>query len=359
MMLIAAAMLTAACGEHNHPIDVKPAADPDDGLVSTDDRADRISNRYTSIVGTAEIGVRVEGTIDYPDWFHGYLVELEAGDEVRFRLTSGERSIVRLYGPARYVAWNGRPLFARHEVSEIMQPGGGSWATDFVYEPRESGLFLIVTGPLDVWSAKYDIELTCVGGGCMPQADTCQTNDDCEDGFCRFANAERTHMECVPYFGEGETCGGFVLPHTYQLCDPSLECVTRPYVADAPGTCRVRATVAELTAEPKAWVDTRVVIDGEVGHGPAFCTKMACAPDNPCCNQCGASQVVRDSAGDRAELDLRKDDGSSFGCSGNECTVADSCDLRQGPTRVLGTLRADQWGGHYFEVETITWLGAP
>ncbi len=390
------AVAFAACGEPTEPLDVKPAADPDEGLVSTSERADALSNRYTTIVGGVELGQRVEGKIDYPEWFHGYTIELEEGDEVRFRLTSGARSIVRLYGPAKYVTWDGRPLFARHEVSETMRPSGGSWATDFVYEPLESGLYMVVTGPLDVWSAKYDIELTCVGGLCNTKpgecfsndecaadevcadngvrcitapcdanydvcqpapASECQTNDDCTDGYCRFANADRTHMECVPYYGEGESCQGFVLPHTVQICDPSLSCVTRPYIADAPGVCRNVTTVRELVNNPSTYEGVRVSIDGDLGHGLAYCTKMACPADDPCCNRCGAGQVLRDYDSAPDEVDLRRADGSSFGCNGDECNIAETCDLREGPTRVLGTLKQGQFGDLYFEVETVTWLG--
>jgi eight-cysteine-cluster-containing protein len=92
----------------------------------------------------------------------------------------------------------------------------------------------------------------------------CQTNADCPSGsWCRqsgpdlqpaveearAAQAEGFTLaprpvplpepgrECVPFVGEGQSCGGFVPPWAVQLCAPGLTCDLPNNIPDAPGVC--------------------------------------------------------------------------------------------------------------------------
>lgn len=75
------------------------------------------------------------------------------------------------------------------------------------------------------------ISTTCV-------ANACDTDDDCSsDSWCAPTNDGST--ECRAFATVGETCGGFVLPDFYNVCEPGLTCVYSEPTYDIPGTCEL------------------------------------------------------------------------------------------------------------------------
>jgi len=87
-----------------------------------------------------------------------------------------------------------------------------------------------------------------------------------------------------------------------------------------------------------------VSVDGPVSVGSVYCTMMACMPENPCCNSCGASYQV---GGDpNAPVTLTAGDVAPVGCSGNECTLLQGCQpLTPGLTyRLWGRWHASAYG---------------
>jgi len=90
--------------------------------------------------------------------------------------------------------------------------------------------------PLDSSIAIIDDCNVCGGNNstCIP----CDTDSDCDDGWCReIYNSDE--KECVPYVDEGELCGGFYPPHMVNKCSPELNCMfpTADNVLDMPGVC--------------------------------------------------------------------------------------------------------------------------
>jgi eight-cysteine-cluster-containing protein len=87
---------------------------------------------------------------------------------------------------------------------------------------------------------------------------SCRSDADCgSDEWCRQVASERTllesstgdrpltsplpddpGMECVPFVGEGDSCGGFRPAWAYERCASPLVCDAPDFIADAPGLCR-------------------------------------------------------------------------------------------------------------------------
>ena len=391
LLLTTLAVTLFACGGDQPtpaPDDTKPAADPDQTLSG---RADGLSNYWTDIVGSIEDnGVQYEGSIDYPSYFHGLTIELEAGDEITVDVTATAEGFVRLYGPG----YGSRPYFGAAKVRDYTFA-----ETTFTYDAPSDGTYMIVYGPRYEWAADYTVTVhgalhngqcfaddecgadeycgdngvrcitapcdanfdickpkeaegswcdrdsvcsagaVCMNNACTVPTDECQTSADCNDEFCGYN--EDSSRVCKPYAPEGERCGGFVRPQDYEACSPEFGCLAPTFIADIPGYCGTAVTVAELLANPADYDGKFVAIDGYIGVGPAFCTLMACTPSNPCCNSCGASQQLYDDAsqvgGDGVAL---KENGSELGCGGNECTYMDNCDAEVG----------NHWVGGWFSV---------
>ena len=128
-----------------------------------------------------------------------------------------------------------------------------------------------------------------------------------------------------------------------------------PLIADAPGTCSVPVTVADLQSSPGTW-DGRVVavLDGWVVGGPAGCTEIACAPSMPCCNSCFSSELFSDTRGGSG-VALRDMASVPYECTGDECMPYTACtqpvDLRY---RLIARFVAAMGG--YREVRSIVML---
>lgn len=169
---------------------------------------------------------------------------------------------------------------------------------------------------------------------------SCSNDADCAPaGWCRETQAGG--RACTPWATEGDFCGGFVIPWSRQRCEPRLTCMDRnPLLADAPGTCLIPATVADLTTNPRTYAGHVVgVRTGYVQTGIPSCTRIACSQMNPCCNTCNSTQVLADTSSASAIVRLVSPMGVNYACAGNECDYQDNCDLPIGRYRVFGTFR--------------------
>ncbi|MBM4389018.1 MAG: hypothetical protein FJ088_14855, partial [Deltaproteobacteria bacterium] len=82
------------------------------------------------------------------------------------------------------------------------------------------------------------------------------------------------------------------------------------------------ATAADINKNPAGYNGAPVYLTGDVKVGPAMCTLMACSPENPCCNSCGASMEIYDGSG---MIELNSGGIGQVGCGGNECTYMNNC----------------------------------
>lgn len=191
-----------------------------------------------------------------------------------------------------------------------------------------------------------------IGGACSDTA-------LCANGFCGCADNSCATRVCKPFAAEGEVCGGFRMASAVTFCDTNqFDCVGPVFIADIPGRCGERTTVAALLANPTAFAGHYVAIVGTVAARGPICTKMACSPANPCCNQCGASLLLWDSAAQvnaSAGLALNVD-GVTQGCSGNECTVMDHCSMEEGSYFIGGWF---SWDGYTGTLKVSQRYGAP
>lgn len=174
-----ASLALLACAQTPEP-EAKPAADPDQATAAA--KADGVSNVWTTIVGELPLDGYVKAPIDYPDWFHGYTLELQAGQSVLFDVAATEDGYARIYGPA--VAWsNGEPLFGKPIAKGDTDPRDGAWGADVTLEIAETGTYLFLYGPKYTWEAHYTLTATCVGG-CDSEV-RCDGDDACAaDEYC-------------------------------------------------------------------------------------------------------------------------------------------------------------------------------
>jgi hypothetical protein len=192
----------------------------------------------------------------------------------------------------------------------------------------------------------------------VPEPLLCQSDESCGDGeVCD--HTECLSPECPEGFACPAVCWGQCLPAdevcdidpTTVLCGPDTlwndeACACVPIVpeqCEPPTNDYVALTGAELFANPDAFVGSKVWLTGDAEVGFAICTQIACSPEFPCCNSCGAGIDMDLGAG---ELGM-----SGLGCGGNECTVLDNCDYSQGAAfTAWGTLQ-QSFGTLRLEVE--------
>lgn len=153
----------------------------------------------------------------------------------------------------------------------------------------------------------------------------CTMDPECApDGWCRVT--ADGGMACTPYVAEGEYCGGFVPPEYETRCSPEgdVACNTFQFIPDSPGVCSIRATIADLAAQPARY-------DGHwVNVYPAFLTdrNLTCTPANPCnaANACAADEVAGDTMNAATTVALvDPNTGAPLTCSGTECDYRDNC----------------------------------
>ncbi len=354
-------VFSAACAEPASTPEIKSAADPDAEFVG--DKADNLSNRWTTVVGELTPNEMLSGEIDYPEWFHGYTLELAANTTVDLEILTTADSLLRVYGPSYRTARDGRPLFR----SSILKGDlAGDEIENSTFTSDEAGTYMVVLGPKFVWNAEYlitasteqrcDTSADCAAGQscehngvycitapcdvsynvCKPST-ACTSDSDCVDGWC--APTETGSTACKAYVAEGEGCGGFRPAHLNQACTPDMECIA-PYdiIADIPGSCSIAETsVAELMANPRTYAGHHVVVRGAFILGLGYCTKRGCTEDNPCCNTCGGQILLADLDTDVPANAIEfTDNGSTLNCAGNECNFLESCDSPLGNVWVSG-----------------------
>ncbi len=168
----------------------------------------------------------------------------------------------------------------------------------------------------------------------------CTEDEDCApDGFCRAVDADVSSRECHGWAQERDRCGGFVLPHHEERCDPVLGCFSDPRIADAPGSCALPAEVRDLVESEDPFIGHFIAATGGVievlNRG---CTRRACTEEMPCCNDCNGVQVLSVEGG---SVPLLHPDGTPYTCTGNECEWT-SCDTEPGPNfTVVGDYDGD------------------
>lgn len=401
MSILVGAVLLGACGaETTTPIadDTKPVANPDTTVA--EGRADALSNRWTTRMGALGTDARVEASIDYPDWFHGYTLDLEEGQELAFSITASERGYLRVYGPAHRVV-DGEPQF-----TNAIGRANGVFGADFDFVVPQTGIYMVLYGPELVWSADYTIDVSCQNCGpqrctshddcasdefcgdngvrcitspcdanfdiCQPRqgegdacnedemcgpdlacrnaqctavgTDECADAADCDTGWCGYdATGGRI---CKDYVAEGDACGGFVRPQDYEACPPDLTCTAPDFIADIRGNCGIAVTVADLLQDPATYDGRFVGVKGYIDAGFGYCTRIGCPTTDPCCNRCGSTQnLYVDATADRNDGVTLMQNGSEFSCSGDECSW-DSCTATEGVYWVGGFFRADPNGGN-------------
>jgi hypothetical protein len=333
MMSLAAG--AAACDEGQAGEPVEPSvteAELDQSLQ--DGKYDKTSNSLATWMGSLDADDFVQAKTSSAKRYHGYTLELAAGQKIGFKVTSKKASKVKVYGPA--TSTGAKPKFASALVTKTLSGSAGAYSASFEVTASKAGLYGIVYWPTSSSSSNYTITSSCVAGCSVCQA----AFDECDggEGFCGCLDSNCDGLACKPYAQEGDFCGGFTLPQYHQLCDPSLDCVTSPVIADAPGTCSNQVTVAALLASPSTYDGHWVSLQGEVKQAGAWCSLKVCAQWNPCCNACGSSLRFFD-ASSSTGLEL-VENGVTWGCQGDGCDAAQTCTGSEGALYLSGIFNA-------------------
>ncbi|MCC7383434.1 MAG: proprotein convertase P-domain-containing protein [Deltaproteobacteria bacterium] len=153
-----------------------------------------------------------------------------------------------------------------------------------------------------------------VQGGCASDAD-CAATEQCIQVQCIRAPCFRT---CAP-----------------RQPNPSYQTVT----------------LAALQANPQAFDGRAIEVVATPALGNSVCTRIACSPANPCCNRCSAGYSI---GGDISLTDAGE---QGFGCSGNECNPAQSCNPSFGPEpgelTFRGTFHTGAFGAQRLAVDNF------
>ncbi|MFT7621736.1 MAG: hypothetical protein ACI9WU_000901 [Myxococcota bacterium] len=392
-----AGSLFAACAETPTTSSApKPTADPDQATMAG--KADGLTDYYTTQMGHLLTNDEIKQDISFPDWFHGWTLDLKKGQVIRIRVQATDDGYVRLYGPAAFEI-DGQPWFDRAVASGDTDADGDGWSVTYDHTVDSDGTYMVLYGPKWDWNATYTIETECISG-CLP-ADACETDSqcgvgevcahngvvcithpcdvsynvcqadpnagtdgnngdkcaeqsDCSAGFCGCMDSSCDDQVCKPWSAEGESCGGFVMPQYFTMCAPTEQCMGPGFIADLPGSCGAQVAVSDLQQNPSKFDGRFVAIQGVVAAGIAMCTKMACSQENPCCNSCGAGQHLygKDPGSfpnGSDGIEIHQDD-QQMGCGGNECTYMDSCTIDNGGWWMAGWWRQAEHGGWYLDV---------
>lgn len=343
-------LLAPACGDASAPAD-KPVFDPDDAVLDTG-KADGLSNYWTTLAGELVLDSEVNAEIDWPSWFQGHLITLEVGQVVRFDVDASAAGYVRFYGPSHRTSSAGQPLFKAALVRAKTSQQAGRHIASFEVQAEEAGVYMLVYGPRWVWYADYAVGAACVSGcDVVETGDKCTTDDTCGEGdYCGHNGVVCITWPCDVSFNickRGESEGAWC--DRDRMCGGGLVCRDEACQAAAEDV-----TVADLLADVEGYDGHTVTLEGTITTLLAYCTKMACWEANPCCNSCGAGQMLFDDAGvtDSTFGVSLATEGQLWGCSGDECSYQDTCTVEAGRYRITGRFTYSDQYSRQIEVES-------
>jgi len=163
-----------------------------------------------------------------------------------------------------------------HTVSSCF---AGGFVTDVNFSkqvhcpPNEPRCFTSAPTTL-VATVQFGCDDSVVSSQCF--INQCMEDSDCDNGkWCR--ETEQNNSICVDLVGEGDRCGGFVLPSFRERCELGLICVPTEPTGDVPGIC----ATCNYNGTAKFLSDTFVADDGCntctcLDNGIVSCTEMAC-----------------------------------------------------------------------------------
>lgn len=158
---MAATMLSLmACGGQELP--PLPEGFEDSSLV--DGKADTLTRWFTEIKGDIDFNATIGGKTSYKSWFHGYTVDLGAGDEIAVKAAGTYYGLIRVYGPQKASgSWGSVKASSWINYDAAQQAFGGAISS---FKAKAAGTYLLLVGsPWDP-SYSYNVSVGCSSGHC-------------------------------------------------------------------------------------------------------------------------------------------------------------------------------------------------
>lgn len=185
---------------------------------------------------------------------------------------------------------------------------------------------------LDYGDCCSDKAEACGGDDPEPTPNLCLSDEACGDGqVC-------DHTECLSGCSGGGICPAVCFGECVDDTDPEPE----PEGCGAPEDY-VDVDGDDLFANPGDFVGKMIALTGSARLGFPICTQLACSPEAPCCNSCGAGIEMDTGAG---TLEV-----SGLGCGGNNCDVMSNCDYDMGDEFVAWGRLENSFGFLHLDVD--------
>ncbi len=115
--------------------------------------------------------------------------------------------------------------------------------------------------------------------------------------------------------------------------------------------CVQASTIDYVAANKQDLLNSKITVSGEAVTGNARCTLMACTAENPCCNRCSSSLLLK---GSKSSLEVSGSfQGREVSCSGNSCSQ-ECYPMQEGKNYIAtGTLK-ESFGQFYIELESFS-----
>jgi hypothetical protein len=154
-----------ACGGQERP----PLPEGFDDGALVDGKADTLTRWFTQVKGEIDFNTTITGKTSYKSWFHGYTIDLGAGDEVAVKAAGSYYGLIRIYGPQKASGrWGSAKASSWINYDSTQQAFGGAISS---FKAKAAGTYLLLVG--SPWDPSYNYS---VSAGC--------TSGHCGDAFC-------------------------------------------------------------------------------------------------------------------------------------------------------------------------------
>ena len=217
----ASIVLAMGCGPEERSVMPTPPAGFDEGaLAGSTGKADALTRWFTVEQGPIAFGASQKGETNSKAWFHGYTIELAAGDHISVRASGESWGYLALYGPKTGKDWGPAQVgtWIRY------QSATGGFAATIEASVKRAGTYYIVLG--SPWNStyRYKLGVSCSGGSCRG---VCLEYETVADDGTPYNNAYALNL------GSAEEAKAYLA----QMQNYRFETITEGHCSELPAIC--------------------------------------------------------------------------------------------------------------------------